>query len=263
MRDYFVEKKEIVKEIKNKRIAIYADNLSKEDSLLVQKFMKDAAKQYDVNSTIKKTGKTNILHNHLPFYVPVPVKEKPCLIIEFMNILACDEIWIFDNGYHNYERGGRLDERLRDLEKPVKFLCKTDDSWDFYQGRETHYNEADELEDDYYLIVDEISCENKSVEPVKTLRNISHEELSEKEYELTKTAFLLIKYAEQVALRAMVRQDTTLLQKAKAFIKFGNEVFFGILSVTSCDDVMLRNYDAKNDFTQAGLDELCEQYAVC
>lgn len=33
--------------------------------------------------------------------------------------------------------------------------------------------------------------------------------------------------------------------------------------VTNCDDVMLRNYDAKNDFTQAGLDELCEQYAVC
>ena len=258
MRDYFVEKKEIVKEIKNKRIAIYADNLSKEDSLLVQKFMKDAAKQYDVNSTIKKTGKTNILHNYLPFYASAPVKEELCLIMEFMNILACDEIWIFDNGYHNYERGGRLDERLRDLEKPVKFLCKTDDSWDFYQGRETHYNEAD-----YYLIVDEISCENKSVEPVKTLRNISHEELSEKEYELTKTAFLLIKYAEQVALRAMVRQDTTLLQKAKAFIKSGNDVFFGILSVTNCDDVMLRNYDAKNDFTQAGLDELCEQYAVC
>lgn len=263
MRDYFVEKKEIVKEIKNKRIAIYADNLSKEDSLLVQKFMKNVVKQYDINSTIKKTGKTNILHNHLPFYAPAPVKEELCLIMEFMNILACDEIWIFDNGYHNYERGGRLDERLRDLEKPVKFLYKTDDSWDFYQGRETYYNESDELEDDYYLIVDEISCENKSVEPVKTLRNISHEELSEKEYELTKTAFLLIKYAEQVALRAMVRQDTTLLQKVKAFIKSGNEVFFGILSVTSCDDVMLRNYDAKNDFTQAGLDELCEQYAVC
>lgn len=74
---------------------------------------------------------------------------------------------------------------------------------------------------------------------------------------------MLIKYAEQVALRAMVRQDITLLQKAKAFIKSGNEVFFGILSVTNCDDVMLRNYDAKNDFTQAGLDELCEQYAVC
>ena len=266
MRDYFVEKKEIVKEIKNKKIAIYADNLSKEDSLLVQKFMKDAVKHYDLNMTIKRTGKTNILHNHLPFYAPVPVKEEPCLIIEFMNISVCDEIWIFDNGYHNYERGGRLDERLRDLEKPVKFLCKTDDSWDFYQGRETHYNEAsDELEDDYYLIVDEISCEttsNASVEPVKTLRNISHEELSEKEYELTKTAFLLIKYAEQVALRAMVRQDDTLLQKAKSFIKSGNEVFFGILSVPTCDDVMLRNYDAKNDFTQTGLDELCEQYAV-
>lgn len=66
----FVEKKDVVSRLGNevKSVAIYADNLSKDDAKSVAAFMKDAVATYDVNDCVGKTGVKNVLHNQLSFY---------------------------------------------------------------------------------------------------------------------------------------------------------------------------------------------------
>ena len=66
----FVEKKDVVARLGNevKNIAIYADNLSKNDAKSVAAFMKDAVATYGVNDCVGKTGVKNVLHNQLSFY---------------------------------------------------------------------------------------------------------------------------------------------------------------------------------------------------
>ena len=228
----FVEKKDVVARFGNevKSVAIYADNLSKEDAKSVAAFMRNVVATYDISDCVDKTGVKNVLHNQLSFYKKLALQDtdEGYLFVEFANLLLCDEVWVFDNGYDNYAIGGRLDERLRDFEKPIRFLAKTDDSWDFYQGRSTVYDENGELQDEYYLIVDEIVYENHNA---TALRALSRKTLSDAEYDVASAGLMFTKQADYVNLRGMVRGDEQLMAESNAMMRVGNEVVFGILSI--------------------------------
>lgn len=259
----FVEKKDVIARLGNevKSVAIYADNLSKEDAKSVAAFMKNAVATYDIHDCVGKTGVKNVLHNQLSFYEKLALQntDEGYLFVEFANLLLCDEVWVFDNGYDNYVIGGRLDERLRDFERPIRFLAKTDDSWDFYQGRSMVRDENGDLQDNYYLIVDEIIYENHNA---TALRALSKDVLSDAEYGVASAGLMLTKQAEYVNLRGMVRGDEQLMVESNAMIRVGNEVVFDILGVDKCDDEMLRLYQAKLDFAQEDMSALREKYDV-
>lgn len=259
----FVEKKDVVARLGNevKNIAIYADNLSKEDAKSVAAFMKDAVVTYGVNDCVGKTGVKNVLHNQLSFYKKLALQntDEGYSFVEFANLLLCDEVWVFDNGYDNYAIGGRLDERLRDFEKPIRFLAKTEESWDFYQGRSMVRDENGDLQDDYYLIVDEIAYENHNA---TSLRSLSKNVLSDEEYDVVSAGLMLTKQAEYVNLRSVVRGDEQLMAESNMLMCIGNEVVFGILSVDKCNDETLRLYNAKLDFAQEDIVMLREKYDV-
>lgn len=261
----FVEKKEVLARFGNevKNVAIYADNLSKDDAKSVATFMKDIVATYDINDCVGKTGMKNVLHNQLSFYKNLALQntDEGYLFVEFANLLLCDEIWVFDNGYDNYVIGSRLDERLRDFEKPIRFLAKTsdDDLWDFYQGRSMVRDENSDLQDNYYLIVDEIMYEKNNV---TSLRALSKKELSDAEYDVASAGLMLTKQAEYVNLRGMVRGDESLMAESDAMMRVGNEVVFCILGVGKCDDETLRLYRAKLDFAQEDMTVLREKYNV-
>lgn len=259
----FVEKKDVVARLGNevKNIAIYADNLSKEDAKSVAAFMKDAVVTYGVNDCVGKTDVKNVLHNQLSFYEKLALQntDEGYLFVEFANLLLCDDVWVFDNGYDNYAIGGRLDERLRSFEKSIRFLAKNNDSWDFYQGCSMVRDENGDLQDEYYLIVDEIAYENHNV---TSLRTLSKKMLSDAEYEVASAGLMLTKQAEYVNLRGMVRGDEQLMVESNAILRIGNEVVFGILGVDKCDDETLHLYQAKLDFAQEDMSVLREKYDV-
>lgn len=259
----FVEKKDVVARFGNevKSVAIYADNLSKEDAKSVAAFMKDAVAAYGIHDCVGKTGVKNVLHNQLSFYEKLALQntDEGYLFVEFANLLLGDEVWVFDNGYDNYAIGGRLDERLRDFEKPIRFLAKTGDSWDFYQGRSIVRDKNGDLQDNYYLIVDEIVYENHNA---TSLRALSKDVLSDAEYDAASAGLMLTKQAEYVNLRGMVSGDERLMAESNAMMRVGNEVVFGILGVDKCDDEMLRLYQVKLDFAQEDLSVLREKYDV-
>lgn len=259
----FVEKKDVLARLGNevKHIAIYADNLSKEDAKSVAAFMKDAVATYGIHDCVGKTGVKNVLHNQLSFYEKLALQntDEGYLFVEFANLLLCDEVWIFDNGCDNYAIGGRLDECLRDFEKPIRFLAKTDDSWNFYQGRSVIRDENGDLQDNYYLIVDEIMYENHNA---TVLRALSKDVLSDVEYGVASAGLMLTKQADYVNLRGMVRGDKQLVAESNIIMRIGNELVFGILGVDKCDDEMLRLYQAKLDFAQEDMSALRERYDV-
>lgn len=259
----FVEKKDVIARLGNevKNVAIYADNLAKDDAKSVAVFMKDAVSTYDINDCVGKTGVKNVLHNQLSFYEKLALQNtnEGYLFVEFANLLLCDEVWIFDNGYDNYVIGGRLDERLRDFEKPIRFLAKTNDSWDFYQGRSMIRDVNGNLQDNYYLIVDEIVYENYNA---TALRALSKDVLSDTEYDVASAGLILTKQADYVNLRGMVRGDEQLMAESNEMMCVGNEVVFGILGVDKCDDETLRLYQAKLDFAQEDMVVLLEKYNV-
>lgn len=83
----FVEKKDVVSRLGNevKSVAIYADNLSKdnlskEDAKSVASFMKNAVATYGINDCVGKTGVKNVLHNRLSFYEKLSLQntDEPC-----------------------------------------------------------------------------------------------------------------------------------------------------------------------------------------
>lgn len=78
----FVEKKDVVSRLGNevKSVAIYADNLSKNDAKSVAAFMKDAVVTYGINDCVGKTGVKNVLHNRLSFYEKLSLQntDEPC-----------------------------------------------------------------------------------------------------------------------------------------------------------------------------------------
>ena len=265
MKNFLVDKAEMMKEFGTtvKHVAIYADNLDEKIAATIKPFVESMA-VYGVDSHFGSSKSWNVLHDNLNFYKMAKVmKEKP-VCVEFLNILMCDEVWIFDNGYDNYPVGGRLDERLRDLGISVKFLCQTEGTWDFYMGRESSYDEnADEVVDDYYLIGEVEICNNEVKTCCRTCRSLSRDVLSEREYALATEALNMSHMIVALETKGMVRQDDSLITKARQYLSTSNEVFFGILmSDQTCDDNMLRTYSAKNDFTRAELESLASEYNV-
>ena len=184
--------------------------------------------------------------------------------MELTNILLCDEVWIFDNGYDNYKLNGRLDNALKSLEKPVKFLAKTSDSktWDFYKGRDMVRNANNESQEDYYYIVEEYDfvSDNERQNSNNQLRLISKTALSEKEYELAFNALELTQFMGELAIKASVRNDNELLDKINPFIKTGNEILMDILSCNSCDEETLNLCQAKLDFAALDVEKLINDY---
>lgn len=206
------------------------------------------------------------MHENLEFYKIAKVMHKKPVCIEFFNIMLCDEVWIFDNGYDNYPVGGRLDERLRDLGVSVKFLCRVDNTWDFYAGRDSSYNEeSDKIVDDYYLIGEMLdnNAETDKRQCCCTGRKLSRGELSEREYDLAIEALCLSHMIMFLETKGAVRQDDSLVAKANQYLDTVNEVLLGILSSEDvCDESLLRTYSAKNDFTKAELELLAMAYDV-
>ena len=194
------------------------------------------------------------------------IMHKKPVCIEFFNIMLCDEVWIFDNGYDNYPVGGRLDERLRDLGVSVKFLCRVDNTWDFYAGRDSSYNEeSDKIVDDYYLIGEMLDKNDVTYKRqcCCTGRKLSMDELSEREYNLAIEALRLSHTLMFLEMKGIVRQDDLLVEKANQYLGPVNEVLLGILSSEDvCDESLLRTYSAKNDFTKAELELLARAYEV-
>lgn len=221
-------------------------------------------KKYDINYHICEVK--NILHDNTNFYKPYVPKNNwtGWVSVELTNILLCDEVWIFDNGYDNYKLNGRLDNALKSLEKPVKFLAKTSDSktWDFYKGRDMVRNANDELQEDYYYIAEEYNfvSDNERQNSNNQLRPISKTALSEKEYELAFSALELTQFMGELAIKASVRNDNELLDKINPFIKTGNEILMDILSCNSCDEETLNLCQAKLDFAAPDVEKLINDY---
>lgn len=257
MKNFLVDKTEMIKEFGTtiKHVAIYADNLDEKIAATIKPFMESMA-EYGVDCHFGSSKSWNVLHDNLNFYRMTKVMKEKAICIEFLNILMCDEVWIFDNGYDNYLVGGRLDERLRDLGISIKFLCQTEGTWDFYMGRKSSYDEnADEVVDDYYMIGEVEICNNKAKPCCHTCRSLSMEVLSKREYELATEALNLSHMIMALETKGMVRQDNSLIKKANQYLGTVNEVLLGILmSEQICDDNTLQTYSAKNDFTRAELD---------
>ena len=264
----FIDKSEMMKEFGTivKHVAIYADNLDEKIAETIKPFV-ESMMEYGVDCYFGPSKSWNVLHENLEFYKMAKVMHKKPVCIEFFNIVLCDEVWVFDNGYDNYPVGGRLDERLRDLDVSVKFLCRANDTWDFYAGRDSSYNkESDEIVDDYYLIgemLDNNNAETDESQCCYTGRKLSRDELSEREYNLATEALCLSHMLMFLEMKGIVRQDDSLVAKANQYLGTVNEVLLGILSSEDgCDESLLRAYSAKNDFIKAELDLLARAYEV-
>lgn len=263
----FVNKSEIMKEFGTtvKHVAIYADNLDEKVEVTVKPFVESMMK-HGVDCYFGPSKSWNVLHENLEFYKMAKMMNKKPVCIEFFNIMLCDEVWIFDNGYDNYPVGGRLDERLRDMGVSVKFLCRVDNTWDFYAGRDSSYDEeSDKIVDDYYLIGERLdnNAETDKRPCCYTGRKLSMDELSEREYDLAIEALCLSHMIMFLETKGAVRHDDSLVAKANQYLGPVNKVLLGILSSEDvCDESLLRTYSAKNDFTKAELELLARVYEV-
>ena len=266
----FVEKQEVLerlgKEVKN--VAIYADNLSAEQTKSVAGFMKRMTDTYDINDRFCKLF-SNTLHNQLDFYQrgDDTVSKEDCKKIEFFQILIADEVWVFDNGYDNFTQNGRLDKRLEAFGKSVKFLCASPDGkdWDFYCGNDyVVAGDEDRTECYSYYIVESVETENpvSDVRQAKPMRMIGSSQLSDEENRLAKKAIHISQELGYLSIRAMVRNDDELDSKVNKLLRSVNKVFFGILLSDGCSDAELRAYDANLDFTENDVAELRKTYAV-
>ena len=267
----FVERAEVVerfgKEIKN--VAIFADNLSVEQAKSVAAFMKKAVVEYGISDKVFKKV-PNVLHNKLDFYKygVENVSDDDCKKIEWFNLFVADEVWVFDNGYDNFTRNGRLDYRLRCAGKLVKFLCMSPDSsdWDFYYGYDyVVAGDEDNMECyDYYIVdaIEDAKSDDAVTEPCKHMRAIGSSELSDVENELVIKAMKMAQECGYVSMRAMVRNDKELDKKMNDLLRSTNEVFFGILFSDGCTERELRNFGAKLDFTASDIAGVRTQYAV-
>lgn len=267
----FVERAEVVerfgKEIKN--VAIFADNLSVEQAKSVAAFMKKAVAEYGISDKVFKKV-PNVLHNKLDFYKHgvENISDDDCKKIEWFNLFIADEVWVFDNGYDNFTRNGRLDYRLRCMGKSVKFLCMSPDGsdWDFYYGYDyVAAGDYDNMECyDYYIItaIEDDKSDDVASEPCKCMRTIGSSELSDVENELVIKAMKMAQECGYASMRAMVRNDNELDEKMNGFLRSANEVFFGILSSDGCTEKELSDFGAKLDFTASDIADVREQYAV-
>lgn len=293
MRNYFELKKDIENEIRStaKHVAFYADNLSKNGCKSVSRFLQMASKKYEVDYHIEGNVQ-NILHDNTDFYKPyIPKKcDNECkddigwMAVELTNIMRCDEVWVFDNGYDNFKLNGRLDKVLTSFKKPVRFLCMAPDgnSWDFYKGRDVVNGKNNELQNDYYLVVDEYghiseyndSCNNKEDDmhgnrcggmddkqtAAMKMRPVSKDALTDEEYGLVFNALQFTQFMGSLALKASVRNDNRLLDKINPFIKTGNEILLDILGKDKCDEKTLKLCQAKLDFAIPDVENLIDEY---
>lgn len=269
-KNYVELKKNVENEIKHnvKHIAIYGDNLTKDEVVAIDKYLQIASIKYNIDYYIY--GIKNILHNNPEFYRHLSPADNQLgwMAVEIANVTYCDEIWIFDNGYDNYELNGRLDHVLTNFEKPVKFLAQTPDkkSWDFYKGRSVIHTINNELQNDYYIIADEYNDDyNESKDKSETMckmRPILKEVLSEREYGIVFNALQMVQFMGGLALKATVRNDNILIDKIKSFIKTGNEILIDILEKDSCSDETLQLCEAKLNFSAPEIEKLIYEYQL-
>lgn len=268
-REFIRLKKDVENEIKRnvKYIAIYADNLTKEEAITVDKYLKAVSVKYDIDYHIYDVR--NVLHNNTKFYKHLIPENSHLgwMAVELTNVIYCDEVWVFDNGYDNYKFDSRLDNILTQFEKPVRFLAKTPDnkSWDFYKGRDVIRNNADEFINNYYLIVDEYSIimpKDTKLNGKRHLRPISKTVLSEKEYDLVFSALQISQFMDKILLKAIVRNDNELISKIKPFIRTSNEIIIDILTTDNCSDEILNLCEGKLDFAAPDVEKLINDYQL-
>ena len=266
----FVKKKDVLARLGNevKNVAIYADNLSKEQAKSVAKFMKSMVEKYPISD---KFGKLfpNVLHENLNFYGPKnsPVNPDDVKKMEFFQLLISDEIWVFDNGYDNFTQNGRLDKLFEHHTKSVKFLCMSPDGndWDFYCGNDYVVSgDEDNIECYSYYIVESIETENvvSTVKQAKPMRVLGSEQMSDDENRLARKAICMSQVLGDLSIRAMVRNDNELDKKINKLLRSSNKVLFGILLSEKCNENELKAYDANLDFTEADIIELRKAYAI-
>lgn len=266
MRDFFKIKKDVEDEIKNnvRHIAFYADNLTKDEALTVNNFLKEASYKYNINYHICNIQ--NILHDNTNFYAAYAPK-KNCIgwmAVELTNILFCDEVWIFDNGYDNYELNSRLDNVLTQCKKTVRFLAKTPDnkSWDFYKVRNVIHDSNNNIQNNYCLIVDncEILYPKQKIAGPNNIRALSRTVLSDQEYQIAYNALQLIQFMGNISLKASVRNDDNLLKKINILLKKSHKILLGILDKNQCDNATLQSYQEKLDSIDVSLKKLINRY---
>lgn len=268
MNELFKLKTEVEEEIRKdvKHIAIYADNLQRKDCMLVQKYVKTACRMYDVDCHVEG-GVMNVLHNNPKLYqMYVPKENGKCpgwMAVELTNVLLCDEVWVFDNGYDNYRLDSRLDNVLINCEKKVRFLCKTPDgsSWDFYKCREVTYDSKGEAINDYYLVVDECGVVNEP-QTVCKMRPISKEFLTDEEYDPVFNTLQLTQMMGNFSIKAAVRNDDELADKIKPLMQTGNEIIIDVLTKNECDEKTLKLCRAKLDFAALDAERLMNEYKL-
>lgn len=256
-------KSAIETEIKDsvQHIAIHADNLTKAEALSVDKYLKSAADKYDIDYHIYDIK--NVLHNNTKFYERYVPSDSYLgwMAVELANIVYCDEVWVFDNGYDNYELDGRLDNAITQFEKPVRFLAKTpdDSSWDFYKARDVIRDVSGALVNDYYLIVDSFEIINPEPVSVGNLKLLSKSVLSDREYDIAYNALKLTQFAGGLSIKASVRNDNALCIKINNLVKSCSDIMLDILSCDN-DDSMLNVLSAKLDFIEPEFENLINTY---
>lgn len=249
-----------------KRIAIYADNLSRKDCMLVQKYVRTACRMYDVDCHVEGSV-VNVLHDTPKFYkMYVPKENERCsrwMAVELTNVLLCDEVWVFDSGYDNYRLDGRLDNVLMNCEKKVKFLCKTPNgsSWDFYKCREMTYDSKGEAMNDYYLVAGESDIMNE-LQATSKMQPISNEFLTDEEYDIVFNALQLTQMTGNFSIKAAVRNDDELADKIKPLMQTGNEIIIDVLTRDECDEKILKLCQAKLDFVAPDVERLMNKYKL-
>lgn len=266
----FVEKKDVMARLGNevKNVAIYADNLSKEQAKSVAKFMKSMTEKYPISD---KFGNLfpNVLHENLNFYGPKNSHVNPDDVkkMEFFQLLIADEIWVFDNGYDNFTQNGRLDKLFEHNAKSVKFLCMSPDGndWDFYCGNDyVTAGDEDNIECYSYYIVESIETENvvTTVKQAQPMRVLDSEQMSDEENRRAKKAICMSNALGNLSIRTMVRNDNELEEKINKLLRISNKVLFGILLSEKCNDNELKAYHASLDFTEADIMNLRKEYAI-
>ena len=209
--------------------------------------------QYPVGDRSKKTEETVL---------------DECNTVEFVRILTVDEVWYFDRGDGALPIDGRLYERLKTMEKPIRFLCRTENNttWDFYRSLEWIWDdEKEELVEDWCFIGElepyELSpeeLEEMNKKESKHLRSISKEELSIEEYDLVFEAFKLNASAGAAATVCMVRLEDEANEKIHSLMCEISSIIFSIISVETVSKEDLRNASAKLDFIRAEVEEIMD-----
>ena len=147
----FVSSDELFKKGKRK-ICVFADGLTKEEQNSVTQFLKKNYSEDKIDFLFSSI-RESILHENINLYPSL--KEFGNIInYEFLRLLMCDEVWIFNDGY-NYIFNGRLDSKIKLFDKPVYFLYRdeNDMKWKFYLKRDIVYDENnDDIIENLYLI---------------------------------------------------------------------------------------------------------------